>query len=251
MTQYNFKEKAVLVTGGNSGIGRVTALEFSRSGANVAILARNKERLESTASMIAKETGKQCLILLSDVTEIAKMRRVFNELMNQWGRLDVLVNSAGINNPKGILQTTIEEWEEVIRVNLTGMFVCCKLAAEIMSKQKEGCIVNISSVQAMTGGRSPQYSASKAGVHGLTKSLAREMSKYNVRVNSLAPGGTETEFAQKYWSPETRQNLTNQTLVGRVAQPEEVASVILFLASCGASYIDGTTIHVNGGLRLD
>jgi len=251
MDKKEFLEKRVIITGGSKGIGKATALKFAEAGANVGILARTEEVLKETAEEIEKKTGRKVSILVADVSNYEQTKKCFDEFAKEHGGLDILVNSAGTNNPKGTLATEIEEWKEVIDVNLTGTFICCKFAAQIMSVQKSGNIINISSVQARNGGRSPQYSASKAGVEGIVKSLSREMAQFNVRVNSIAPAGTETDFAKKYWSPGTRETLEKQSLLGRVAMPEEVASCILFLASEDSSYITGSTLHVNGGLLLN
>lgn len=251
MTKYDFEGKRVLITGGSQGIGKAAALKFAAAGAKVAILARTESDLDLAANEIEVASGKRPLVLVGDVSNYDVMVSCFDKLISNFGGLDIIVNSAGINNPKGTIATDISEWKEVIDINLTGVFICCKLAAQIMSKQGYGNIINISSVQSRNGGRSPQYSASKAGVEGITRSLSREMAKYNVRVNSLAPAGTETNFAQKYWSEGTREGLIKQSLVGRVATPEEVADPILFLASDNSSYVTGSTLHVNGGLRFD
>lgn len=250
MVKWDFSGQRVLITGGSKGIGKAAAIKFAAAGAKVAILARTEADLMTSADEIMKITGNTSLVLVGDVSQYDQMQKCFDKLVNNFGGLDILVNSAGINNPKGTIATDITEWKEVIDINLTGVFICCKLAAQIMSEQRSGNIINISSVQARNGGRSPQYSASKAGVEGITKSLSREMSKYNVRVNSLAPAGTETEFAQKYWSEGTRENLIKQSLVGRVALPEEVADGILYLASDASTYITGNTLPINGGLLL-
>ena len=240
----------VLVTGGSKGIGKAIALAFAQAGAKVGMLARTEADLKAAAAEIKQRTNADPLILVGDVSDYERMKSCFALFEKTYGGLDVLVNSAGINNPQGTLATELSEWEEVIRVNLTGTFICCKLAAEIMSRQMRGNIINISSVQARNGGRSPQYSASKAGVEGITKSLSREMAKYHVRVNSLAPAGTETDFA-KYWNAETRAALEKNSLMGRIAQPKEIASCALFLASEAASYITGSTLNVSGGTLLN
>jgi len=252
MIKYDFSGKRVLITGGSKGIGKASAIKFATFGAKVAILARTEGDLLKAANEIEQLSGgNKPLSLVGDVSKYDQMTDCYNKIMELWGGLDILVNCAGINNPKGTLATDISEWKEVIDINLTGVFICCKLAAKIMSGQKSGNIINISSVQSRNGGRSPQYSASKAGVEGITKSLSREMAKFNVRVNSLAPAGTETDFAKKYWSEGTRESLIKQSLIGRVALPEEIAEPILFLASEASSYITGSTLHVNGGLLLN
>ena len=246
-----FVGKTALITGGSSGIGKATALLFAQQGADIGILARSKDQVDFVVDEIRADTRRNCMGLPGDVSNSGEMQKRFVEFVDRFKRLDILVNCAGINIPKGILETSLDEWREVIEINLTGTFICCKLAAEIMARQGEGNIINVSSIQAKIGGRSPQYSASKAGVEGLTKSLARELSQVNVRVNAVAPGATETGFARKYWSSQVRERLRLGTLVGRIAQPDEIANVIVFLASPAASYITGATIHVNGGAFLN
>jgi 3-oxoacyl-[acyl-carrier protein] reductase len=249
--KYDFTDKRVLITGGSKGIGKATAMQFALSGARVALLARTKVDLEDVATEIASVVkGKMPLVLVGDVSNYDQMQACFEQVQYEWGGLDILVNSAGINNPKGILETSIDEWCNVIETNLTGVFICCKLASQMMAEQQHGNIINVSSVAAQYGGRSPQYSASKVGVEGITKSLAREMAKFHVRVNAIAPAGTETEFSKKYWCEDKRNNLVANTIIGRIAMPDEVAEPILFLASNAASYITGSTLQVNGGILL-
>lgn len=251
MVTYDFTGQVALVTGGSKGIGKATAVLLAQSGADICILARTAAEVEASAEEIRAQTHRRCLALTGDVSRYEQMERCFRTIEAEFGRLDILLNNAGMHNPKGLFDVTVEEWQQVIDVNLTGTFTCCKLAAEIMARQMSGHIINISSVQAARGGRGLQYTASKAGVEGLTRALAREMAKYNVMVNVVAPGGTETDLAEKYWSPTTRASVQKESLVGRTAQPEEIAAVIAFLVSSGASYIAGATIHVNGGLYLN
>jgi 3-oxoacyl-[acyl-carrier protein] reductase len=246
----DFLHKYALVTGGSGGIGKAIAMLLAQRGSDIGLIARTEEKLNSVTEEITRETGRSCISLVGDVSNFTEMETQFSKFLNYYGRIDVLINCAGINNPKGIFETSVEEWQEVIGINLTGIFICCKLGAQVMAQQMGGTIINISSVQSRVGGRSPQYSASKAGVEGLTRSLAREMAKFNVRVNAVAPGGTETDFAKRYWTPDTRERLRQQTLVGRIAQPEEIANAVVFVASDDASYITGDTLHVNGGYYL-
>lgn len=251
MANLDFAGKVALITGGSSGIGRATALEFAKRGAHIAINAVREQPLQDTATEIEQEPGRRCLVLPGDVGNIDVMRACFERLMDVYGRLDVLVNSAGINVRHNTRETSLEEWNEVIRVNLTGTFICCKLAAEIMAKQREGAIINVSSLAAKTGATSPHYTASKAGVLGLTKSLAKELAAYNVRVNSIAPGGVDHTQQSAKWTPQTRGYLIKQTPLHRLCEPQEVATAIAFLASPDASYITGATLHVNGGLWMN
>jgi 3-oxoacyl-[acyl-carrier protein] reductase len=252
MIKYDFSNKRVLITGGSSGIGKATAMKFASYGAKVAILARTKEKLEKASIDIKEHSGGNTpLTLLADVSKHEQVLECFNTIIGTWNGLDIIVNGAGINNPKGVLATSVDEWKEVIDINLTGVFICCKFAAEIMCKQKKGNIINVSSIQSQCGGRSLQYSASKVGVEGITKSLAREMAKFNIRVNSIAPSGTETDFSIKYWCDAKRELLTKRSLIGRIANPDEIAEPILFLASDASSYITGSTLYVDGGVLIN
>jgi NAD(P)-dependent dehydrogenase (short-subunit alcohol dehydrogenase family) len=251
MANQDFDGTVALVTGGSGGIGKATAIILADRGADVAVLARSENQIQSTANEITEKTGRPCLPLAGDVSDYGQMQDRFAKLMDRFGRLDILINCAGINNPKPILETSIDEWQEVINVNLTGVFICCKLGSEIMVNQREGTIVNVSSVQSRVGGRSAQYSASKAGVEGLTRSLARQLADFGIRVNAVAPGSTETNLAKKYWSQSTREKLIRETLLRRIAQPEEIARVIVFVASREGSYVTGSTVHVNGGFFLN
>ena len=241
--------RVAVVTGGSRGIGKAVALELARRGLEVALLARDRDALLATAEEIRAAAGREALVCAGDVGDYEEMRQAFAAILARFGRIDVLVNAAGINIRKGILSSSSSEWEEVIRTNLTGVFNTCKLAAEVMTAQREGSIVNISSVQARLGGTSPGYSASKAGVHGLSFSLARELAPLNVRVNVVAPGATETDMA-KLWNEETRVRMERSAALGRVALPTEIAAAVAFLASSEASFITGRVVDVNGGMWM-
>ncbi len=245
----NIDARVAVITGGSQGIGRALALELASRGANIVLIARNQSQLNRTAQEIHVRTKQAPLALSADVGSMHSMREAFHQTQDTFGRVDILINAAGINIRKGILQTTEAEWDEVIRTNLKGVFVACKIASEIMVAQHDGVIVNISSVQARTGGTSPHYSASKAGIHGLTFALARELAPYNIRVNVVAPGATETDMA-KLWSSETRRHLIESTVLRRLAEPEEIAKVVAFLVSQDASFITGTVLDVNGGVWM-
>lgn len=251
MYRQEFQGKVALITGGSNGIGKATATKFASLGCNIAILATRPNYIQIAVDEIKARYGVACLGLNGDVTNWDEMSQCFSKVEQYFSQIDILVNSAGVNISKGILETSLDEWNRVISVNLTGTFICCKLAAQLMVKYNNGVIINISSAQSRVGGRSVQYGASKAGVEGLTKSLARQLAGNNIRVIAVAPGNTETEMSKKSWSRETRERLLQQTLLGRIADPEEIANVIVFAASTSASYITGSTIHVNGGFYLD
>lgn len=239
------------ITGASSGIGRATAILLGEAGANVALLGRNPEQLELTRRAALDAGANEVVVEPADVRDLDAMEAAAARISTTFGGLDGLVHAAGINAPTSLQETALSEWCDVIAVNLTGTFVTCKAFIPQIRQSEQGSIVLLSSVQSRLGGRSSQYAASKAGVEGLMRSFAKEASADKVRVNAVAPGGTETPFAQRYWSSGTRDRLTTDTLIGRVAAPNEVAEAIAFLLSPKASYITGSTVHVNGGLYVD
>jgi len=246
----DFSDRVVVITGGSRGIGQIIAREFSRLNAITIIVSRNKDVLESTANLIQMETHNLCIALPGDVSKMQDMQEVFSVIEKRFGQVDVLVNCAGINIRKSIFDTTEEEWDHVIDVNLKGTFICCMLASKMMAKQKKGAIINISSIGAKRGSTSPHYSASKAGVNGLSAYLAKEMAQFRVRVNVVSPGGIDTGMANN-GTPEKRLQLAKETLLGRIGQPIEVAKAVIFLASEDASFITGEILDVNGGAVID
>jgi len=241
-------DRVALVTGASRGIGRAIALELARRGADLALLATRREALEAVATKV-EGMGRRTLVLVADVRDMAQMQAAFSAIRAKFGRLDILVNSAGINQRKKLDAITEEGWDLTLDTNLKGTFLCCKLAAEIMIPQRRGWIVNISSVMGRMGGTSLDYSASKAGVIGLTKSLARALAPHNILVNVVAPGPIETDQA-KALPPDRLKQLVDATPLGRIGKPEEVARVVAFLASDDASFITGATIDVNGGMLM-
>jgi len=240
--------RVALVTGASRGMGRAISLELAKRGADVAVLARDQAALAAVAAEI-EALGQRSLVLVGNVSQMAEMGPCFEQLMACFSQLDILINNAGINQRGGIDSITEDSWNQTLDTNLKGAFISSKLASTIMVKQRRGWIVNVSSIMGRWGATSPAYGASKAGVIGLTKSLARGLAPYGIYVNAVAPGMIETEPTSKL-PPERRQQMISMTPLGRPGQPEEVAKVVAFLASPDASYITGATIDVNGGMLM-
>lgn len=247
MIPINLSGKTAIVTGSGQGLGACTAALFARAGANVVISyfhdpeGMNRNRASATAATI----GSQALLIEADVRDPAAVAAMFDRTVDRFGRVDIVVNNAGILRDRSIKKMTVEEWNAVIGTNLTGVFHVCKQAAEKIADG--GRIVNVSSISAFEGffGQS-NYAAAKGGVVSLTKVLSRELAKKNVTVNAVAPGVVLTEMG-KTIPEEARKEMIKSIPLGRFGEPEEIGQVILFLCSDLASYVTGQTIHVSGG----
>ncbi len=248
------KDKVALITGGANGIGRATALRFSQEGARVVVTDLDEPGLADVRTTI-EEAGGSVAALAGDVTRRDDFQRVVDMALERFGQLDILINNAGIT--RDALTTRIkdgetslmseEKWDAVIDVNLKGAWLCAQLAAVPMIQQKSGRIVNTASVAAEGNIGQANYAASKAGVIGLTKTLALEWARFNIAVNCVAPGGVKTQMTAA--SPgKIMSNLLLHIPYRRLAEPEEIAAVHAFLASDEASYITGQVIFVDGGL---
>lgn len=245
----NLTGKVVIVTGAARGIGRAIALEFAREGANV-IVNDILEESSSVAGEIEK-MGVKSLFVKADVSKEQEVINMFSRAVDAFSRVDVLVNNAGIIRDALIHKISLEDWEAVIETNLKGAFLCCREAAKYMMRQGYGRIINISSVTGQMGniGQS-NYAASKAGIIGLTKALALELARYgDITVNAIAPGLTRTEMTGRV--PEKIiKRFIDRIPLGRMAEPEEIAHLAVFLASDKARYITGQVIAINGGLYM-
>lgn len=241
--------KVAAITGASRGIGRDMALVFASAGAKVVVSARNEEALESLVDEI-RASGGEALGIAGDVSVAADADRLVESAVATFGRLDILVNNAGITRDGLLLRMKDEDWDAVLDTNLKGAFLCTRAAAKVMSKQRGGRIVNISSVVGEMGNPGQaNYCASKAGLLGLTKSVARELARRNVTVNAVTPGFITTEMTEEM--PEKRrQELTAEIPLGRLGQPEDIAQAVLFLASDQAGYITGQVLGVNGGMYM-
>lgn len=247
--QKRFEGKTVVVTGGCRGIGKAIALRFASEGARVfafdyVIPQENEVFTENT------ELAKAVSFKQVDVTKMESVQKAFDEAAAETGRIDILVNNAGITRDNLIMRMSEDEWDAVINTNLKGAFLCTKSAIRFMMSARYGRIVNISSVVGATGNAGQaNYSSSKAGMIGLTKSTAKELASRNIIVNAVAPGYVRTPMTDKLTDEQRAAFIVNIPMK-RVAEPEDISNVVTFLASDDASYVTGQVIHVNGGLAM-
>lgn len=241
--------KVAIITGGGRGIGRVIALLFAKHGASLVIADINGEQAQATAGEI-QSLGQKSLALRIDVSQLKEAERLGEATMSTFGRVDILVNNAGITRDGLFLRMKEDDWDSVLAVNLKGVFNCSKAVIRSMSKQRSGRIINLASVVGLTGNAAQaNYAASKAGVIGFTKTLAREFGSRGICVNAVAPGYIDTEMTRSL--PEkTKEEFLKDIPLGRMGTPEDVAEVVLFLASDASGYITGQVVSVNGGLYM-
>ncbi|HRR76163.1 MAG TPA: 3-oxoacyl-ACP reductase FabG [Ruminococcus sp.] len=241
--------KTAVITGGNKGIGAACALAFSREGANVVIAARNMSDSNRIVEQIISEGGKAAAIA-TDVSDHEQVKNMISRTVEMFGKIDILINNAGIIADSFINKMTLEQWDKVIATNLTGTFYCIREAVPYMIENGYGRIINTSSVAARKGAvAQSNYAASKAGIIGMTLSLAQELGKYNITVNAVAPGYVATDMTSNL--PEKIMERANKVIpVKRFGTPEEMAAAFLYLASDEAAYCNGAVLDINGGLSL-
>lgn len=242
------KDRVALITGAGSGIGEATALRFSEEGASIFLADIQSERIEDLAQKIRKKTGN-VLSQRMDVRNRKEVEEVVQKTLNGFGRLDILINNAGLNIAAVVKKMSEQEWNQLIDINLKGTFLCAQAVLEPMSKQQYGRIVNTASIWTEGHVGQAAYSAAKAGVIGLTKTLALEYAKYQITVNCISPGTVETPMISNL-SRKMRDEFLKTIPLGRFANPQEIAHVHLFLSSDEASYITGAVIHVDGGASV-
>lgn len=241
--------KVALVTGGGRGIGKSVALELAREGARVAVNSRTPESCQAVSQEISS-LGGISRPYVADVGKSAQVKEMVSKVLEDFGAIHLLVNNAGVARDSLLLRMKEEDWEEVLNVNLHGTFLCTREVAKVMLKQKEGRIVNISSIIGLTGNPGQaNYAASKAGIIGFTRSVARELASRGITVNAIAPGYIQTEMTGKL-ADKVREELLSRIPMGRLGEPEDVAGVVTFLASPQARYITGQVICVDGGMVM-
>ena len=241
--------KVAIVTGASRGIGRAIALALVAQGAKVVASARNAEALDNLVAEIEGQGG-EAIAVAGDVASGTDAARLIEQALAAYGQIDILVNNAGITRDGLLLRMKDEDWDAVIDTNLKGAFLCIRAAAKVMSKQRSGRIINISSVVGEMGNAGQaNYCASKAGLLGLTKSVARELARRDITVNAITPGFIVTDMTDGM-TDKARESMTEQIPLGRLGEADDVANAVIFLASDQSSYVTGQVLGVNGGMYM-
>ena len=242
--------RTAVVTGGSRGIGRAVCVQLARQGCHVVVNYCHGEAAAAETVSLCRAEGAQAVAVQADVSTAEGCKKLFEDAVNAFGRVDILVNNAGITRDNLILRMSEEDFDAVLNANLKGAFLCCKEAARRMVRQRWGRIVNLSSVVALRGNAGQtNYAASKAGLIGLTKALAKEEGPSGITVNCVAPGVIDTDMMAAF-TAEDKAALAEETPVGRLGSADEVAQLLVFLAGEGAGYITGQVFGVNGGLVI-
>lgn len=252
MTTRRFDGKVAVVTGAGRGMGQAVALRLGREGARVVVAELNPEHGREVAGEISS-AGGSAIALPVDVSRVADVGRLFDEVAKAYGAVDILVNNAGIGVAKPVLEYTEADWDRQMGVNVKGVFFCSQAAARVMVPRRSGRIVNFASTSAFVSSSKPEvaYDTSKGAVRQMTVSMAAELAPYGINVNAVAPGTTETEMTRSSLSTEEGRNWQLARIpLGRVGRPDDIASVVLFLCSADASYITGHTLVADGGWLL-
>jgi 3-oxoacyl-[acyl-carrier protein] reductase len=244
------KDKVAIITGGARGIGKKISQTFLKEGASVYIFDVNEEEGARTVGELQPAYDGKVNFFKVDITDEKNVEQSIEKIIEAEGRIDILVNNAGITRDNLILRMSLEDWKKVIDINLTGAFICSKHTVKYMVKNRSGKIINISSIVGVHGNAGQSnYSSSKAGIIGLTKTLARELAGRNILVNAIAPGYIETEMTEKL-SDKIKEKLMEQIPTGRLGSVDDVAKTALFLASDDSNYITGTVINLDGGMGI-
>lgn len=242
-------EKIAVVTGAGRGIGKAIALQFAREGADVVCLSRTAENAEAAAKEV-RELGRKAWAFAVDVSSSEATQQAAANILKETGRVDILVNNAGVTRDDLLMRMSDEAWDTVLDTNLKGAFTLCKAFSRPLMKQRSGCIINISSVIGLMGNAGQtNYAASKAGLIGLTKSIARELAARNVTCNAIAPGFIETDMTAEL-NEDQKQAILNQIPLRQLGQPEDIALTAVYLAGQGGKYVTGQVLTVDGGMVM-
>lgn len=247
------KGKSALITGGTAGIGKAIACLYAKNGADVVIFGTNRERAERAVQEIEAarlESTQKVLSVLVDVSKSKEVDQAIQEILTNWGKIDILVNNAGITRDNLLMKMSEEDWDQVLNTNLKSIYNTCRALTRPMMKARSGTIINISSVIGLTGNAGQvNYAASKSGMIGFTKSLAKELASRNVRANCVAPGYIETQMTEVL-SPSIKEAILTKIPLGRIGNTSDIAAAALFLASDLSGYITGQVLTVDGGMVM-
>ena len=244
--KFDLNGKIAIVTGASQGIGETIAVEMAKSGANVFCLARNKNALDSTINKIISN-GDKASAYSCDISNNEQFNNIVTDIFKEYGSIDILVNNAGITNDTLLMRMSDDQWDSVLNINLKGSFTCIRSVVKYMMKKKSGRIINITSIVGLTGNAGQaNYAASKAGLIGMTKSIAKEVASRGITANCVAPGWIETAMTEQL-SDDVKNKFLSQIPTGKIGYPKDIANTVIFLASKEAEYITGQTITVDGG----
>ena len=246
------ENKVAIITGASRGIGFAIAEAFVREGAKVAVCGSRLSSAEKAVSILREKYPQAEMLPIGvNVNDTEEIKNMVSAVVDKWGRVDALVNNAGVTSTKSILEMTDEDFTSVIDINLVGPFKIIREVAKVMKDNGGGSIINTSSMVGSYGGKmQTAYSSSKFGINGLTKSCAKELGQYNIRVNAVAPGAVATDMAKEFTSDKMRQFLAMMTPLGRMAEPDELAGAYVYLASDEATFTTGTIVNVDGGIVM-
>jgi 3-oxoacyl-[acyl-carrier protein] reductase len=246
----NLEAKVALVTGASRGIGKEIALELARQGANLAVNYSGSEAKANEVVDLIKEMGRDAFAIQCDVSNSESVTNMVKETIDRFGKLDILVNNAGITKDNLLMRMKEEEWDDVININLKGVFLCTKAVTRQMMKQRYGRIINVASIVGVSGNPGQaNYVAAKAGVIGLTKTTAKELAARNITANAIAPGFITTDMTDKL-TEEVKNEMLKVIPLARFGEPKDIAKVAAFLASDDSAYMTGQTLHIDGGMIM-
>jgi NAD(P)-dependent dehydrogenase (short-subunit alcohol dehydrogenase family) len=250
---FNLSGRTAIVTGGNRSIGRTLALALAESGADVVIAAAHQLDAANRVAEEVQEKGRASLALKVDISRRDEVHEMVSRALDRFGKIDVLINNAAVNIFKPALELSLDDWNRVLSVDLTGVFLCCQAVGKVMMKQRKGKIINMASVGGMCGThrKAVAYDSSKAGVINLTRSLAVEWGKHNIHVNAIAPGLIESDLTRERLQDHAFSEFFMERIpLGRIGQPEDLVGLVLFLSSEASNWITGQTIVIDGGQTL-